>query len=355
MYIWKLKRVEDIAGLVWIAKEAKFGHVLIKIADGTDISEGNITDLVTMLHLEGIQAFGWQYIYTGSVGEADIASLLCQQYELDGFIVNAEKQFDQAGMDEVARNYMIRLRLGLGNDFVVGLSSYRYPSLHSDFPWRAFIERCDLVMPQVYWIGETDFGAPERNLAKTLSEHKTLFSALKISRPIVFTGAAFSEHGWVATDNQVGEFLKRVDQLSVSETLVLPAVNFWEWWECRVENPSLWTIIHNYEWRYLPVSKFNTWANAMTDALRLLGYPIPDPPITIVPEPEQFQVNFVNTVNLRDKPSGSDIGDVKGIVTIQPPTQHAPYQGHWYEWGQVVDPARFSGGWVAIDLGERDM
>jgi hypothetical protein len=159
IYIWYLNRGDNkgcIAGntrlLVWLLKVSGFGHVLLKVADGTAALPGDIARFVALCHQEGIQVFGWQYIYTGSNNEADVAIRLCFEYELDGFIVNAEKQFDRSGRDAAAANYMGRLRSGLGDDFTIGLSSYRYPSFHAEFPWRAFLEKCNLVMPQVYWM-----------------------------------------------------------------------------------------------------------------------------------------------------------------------------------------------------------
>lgn len=353
MYLWLLTRSEDIRWIVWLAKHAGLGHVLIKIADGTELSIGDITQLVESLHLEGIQAIGWQYIYYGSIAEADTAIRLCQQFGIDGFIVNAENQFDHAGMDGAARNYMSRLRSGLGDDFVIGLSSYRYPSQHADFPWKSFLTYCNINMPQVYWIQDERLSAPVRQSIQCVNEFKALYTTWGWSIPILMTGAAFSEHGWVASPEQVKNFLDAVNALADKESIVMRSCNFWEWWEARTENPSLWPIISQYEWSFTPMSDFNQWAEDVTLALRSQDFTISDPPITCLPDPETFQVRFDNTVNLRKTAGGTDIGDVKGLVLCTQPTQKAPYSGIWYEWAQVIEPAQWAGGWVAIDLGVR--
>jgi hypothetical protein len=353
MYLWLMDRVETPAEIAWLAKTAGLGHMLIKVADGCDDMPGQIGALVDALHQEGVQAIGWQYIYRGNIAEADVAVRKCSALGLDAFVVNAEKEFDRPGMGDEAYHYMAWLRSGLGDDFPIGLSSYRYPAVHVLFPWREFLEQCDFVMPQVYWISETDDAAPVRNLDLMLSQHKALYHNLGISRVIIPTGAAFSEHGWVATSTQVRKFLQHIELLAESESLILYACNFWEWWEARVNNPSLWPVIDLYPWRTKPMSQFDNWADAVTDALRADGHEIPDPPVTTIPEPEPFQVRFDNSVNLRDAPAGRDIGDVIGVVTIQPPTQRKALKGVWYEWGLVSSPEKWAGGWVALDNGVR--
>lgn len=349
MFLWLLERSETPKEIAWLAKNAGIGHILIKIADGAEAMPGDIQSVVNALRSEGIQALGWQYIYGAyPTIEARKAVELCQQYDLDGFIVNAEGQFDRVGMDEAARLYMTALRSGLGDDFVIGLSSYRYPAMHEQFPWKSFLERCNLVMPQVYWAMENDPGAPERNLKMTLNQHKTLYSKLRLSLPLVFTGAAYSEHGWTATPIQVEEFMIHVEQMTLSESLVLGACNFWEWWEARSENQNLWEVISRYQWRILPMSDFNIWANAVTVALRGAGHQIPDPPKTTIPAPETFRVQTRGKINLRDKPGGTDIGDVQGVMTIMPPTQRVTLGGNWYTWGKVVEPVECAG-WIALE------
>jgi hypothetical protein len=360
IYIWYLNRGDGngcIAGnlrlLVWLLKVNGFGHILIKVADGSVPLPGDFTTLVQLCRQEGIQVFGWQYIYTGSNSEADVAIRLSFEYGLDGFIVNAERQFDRVGMDDEARSYMCRLRSALGDDFPIGLSSYRYPSVHAEFPWRAFLEKCDLVMPQVYWMQDETPNAPLYNLAATFREHKQMFAALGFERPLVFTGASFSEHGWVATPEQVKVFLNAVSTMARSDDLVVDACNTWEMWEALTENPELWPVIAQYPWRYTPMSTFDEWAKSITDSLRSQGFQIPNPPATQVEPPGTFQVRFDGSVNLRKTPGGADIGDVKGVVTVSELTQQALYGGRWYTWAQVIEPAQWKDGWVAIDNGTR--
>ena len=96
------------------------------------------------------------------------------------------------------------------------------------------------------------------------------------------------------------------------------------------------------------MSNFDVWALAVTDALRAQGNEIPDPPKTLQPEPQTFNVKTHGKINLRDKPAGKDIGDVNGVMTIMPPTQRVPLGGVWYTWGQVVDPADCAG-WIALE------
>lgn len=98
------------------------------------------------------------------------------------------------------------------------------------------------------------------------------------------------------------------------------------------------------------MSEFDKWADAVTDALREEGHQIPDPPDTTT-KPDPVQIIFNYTVNVRDTPAGNDVGDISGIVTVQPPFEMAKLNGTPYNWGMIVDHEEHSGHWVATDIG----
>lgn len=239
--IWK---VRDCEGgnpnlIVSEAKKAGLTHVLIKIADGT--SPYNIINnidqaapVVSALKANGLQAWGWHYVYGNDpVGEARIAITRVLQLGLDGYVIDAETEYKQPNKDVNARLFMNELRRSLPNT-LVALSSFRFPTLHREFPWSDFLSKCDYNMPQVYWQGAHN---PELQLRRTVRE----FQALDPVRPIMPTGPVYKYGDWTATSKDMLEFL------NAAQTLQLSSVNFFAW-DYRTLLSSLWNTIANYPW-----------------------------------------------------------------------------------------------------------
>jgi hypothetical protein len=254
MYLWIIRRVEggDPNAIAEAAKQAGLSHVLIKVADGRGtyntfkMQDGKeyhnaqdgvdfVPAMVAALRARGIQPWGWQYIYgRDAVAEARMAIQRVKQFNLDGFVVNAEVEFKEKGMDIPARRYMQELRAGLPNT-PIGFSSFRYPSYHRPLPFEVFLEYSDINMPQVYWVGGNN---PAAQLLKSLREYQSL----RVWRPLLPTGAAYAEHGWTATPDQVASFINAAKEYG------LPGVNFWEWYYARRNSAALWNPIQRADW-----------------------------------------------------------------------------------------------------------
>ncbi|MEX1248560.1 MAG: nuclear transport factor 2 family protein [Anaerolineales bacterium] len=254
MYLWRIKNVEggDPAAIAEAAVQAGLTHVLVKVADGRGtyntykVANGreyfnaqdgvdHVPAVVAALRARGISPWGWQYIYGANpVAEARMAIQRVKQFALDGFVVNAEIEFQERGMDVAAGQYMRELRSGLANT-PIALSSFRYPNVHNPFPWNTFLEYSDLNMPQVYWVGANN---PAAQLAKSLRE----FQGLRVWRPVFPTGAAYGEHGWRAKPAEVTAFLQAVKDIG------LPGCNFWEWYFARRNDSELWNPVQQFAW-----------------------------------------------------------------------------------------------------------
>lgn len=240
-YLWQIKRAfdGDPAKIADAAKQAGLSHILIKVADG--VYNYNVVDgvdlvpgLVSALRSRGISPWGWQYVYgVNASNEAKRAITRVNQLGLDGFVVNAEKEFKAPNMADVAKAYMQELRAGLP-DLQIGLSTYRYPKLHAPFPFTAFLEFCDLNFPQIYWVGSSN---PAQQLKRSIDEYKELTPVL----PFIPTGAAYGEGSWSPTASQVIEFLQ------AAQAMELKAANFWEWQTAYVKT-DLWSAIAHYDW-----------------------------------------------------------------------------------------------------------
>jgi len=249
--IWKVPNCEggNAAKITEVAQAANLTHVHIKIADGPtayNIEKTSGVDLVApvvkSLHANGIQAWGWHYIYGyNPVGEAQIAIQRYSQLNLDGYVIDAEVEFKQPGRDTAARKFMSELRSGLPNA-PVALCSFRFPSLHQQFPWTAFLEKCNFNMPQVYWEGVHNPGAQVRRCVQE-------FQNLSPVRPIHPVGPVYKSSGWVPTQLDEIEFLDTILALG------LKSVNYFAWDYGRSILSSLWDTIAQFPWPTTPAEE----------------------------------------------------------------------------------------------------
>jgi len=248
-YIWIVRQCEngDPERIAALARESNLSHVLIKVADGAfpynvDLDNGfdYVRPVIKKLQAANISVWGWHYIYGNYPDqEAEIAVKRTLELGLDGFVVNAEKEFQFPSKAQAASRYMNILRSNLGS-MPIALSSYRYPSYHAVFPWVNFLERCDYNMPQVYWISSHD------NAGEQLQRSVNEFKAIRPFRPIIPTGPTFKQHGWIPYEHEVTQFM------DVAKKLNLPAVNFWYWEGCRRDMPQFWDLVKKYSYTSNP-------------------------------------------------------------------------------------------------------
>jgi len=230
-WIWKLERCEggNPQAIAEKAKSAGLAHILVKIADGSSPYNGDIWPLVDTLRAAGIGVWGWQYTYGTDPGpkeEAEFAVSRVRQFGLDGFVIDAEVEYK--GHPERATEYMNALRDGLP-DIPIALSSFYLPDYHPEFPWREFLDKCDLSMPQVYWYTRD----PIEALEKSLAQHG------RFGKPIFPTGAAYRMTDTSATPNQIQRFLEKAWDEG------LPGVSFWSWQHATAD---MWEVIKEFAW-----------------------------------------------------------------------------------------------------------
>lgn len=245
MFIWKVPRCEggDPNAIAAMAKIAGFSHVLLKIANGNQVYNGDWNDptdyttpVVNALRGQNIKVLGWHYVYGNDpVGEANVAIRRINQYALDGYVIDAEQEYKQDGKRAAAKRFMNQLRASLPNQ-EVALSSYRFPKWHPQLPWTEFLDQCNLNMPQVYWI-------KAHNAGEQLVRCQQEFQGITPSRPIFPTGVASVEQGWQPTAAEVLDFMTTAKNLNMN------GVNFWEWYDARTAGLSdVWATIRDYPW-----------------------------------------------------------------------------------------------------------
>ena len=260
-FIWQIRNCEggDPNEIANVAEQAGLSHVLIKIADGTykynvDWSTGydRVPPVVSALKAKGIQSWGWHYVYGDNpVGEADIAIERIQELHLNGYVIDAEAPYKEDGKESAAEIFMGRLRATLPS-YPIALSSYRYPSYHPSFPFDAFLEKCSMTMPQVYWIGAHN---PGEQLNHSFEDYQNL----EYVRPMFPTGAVFVQGSWAPTVDDVIEFM------NTAKVLEMNGINFWEWSNTRKYLPDIWGAISSYDWVAppLPLDITQEYINAL--------------------------------------------------------------------------------------------
>lgn len=243
MMIWKIPNCEggNASVIANVASAAGLSNVLIKIANDTRpynvdaYGKDLVAPVVDALRAKGLQVWGWHYVYGyDPLGEARIAISQTKRFALDGYVIDAEVEYKEAGRDAVARTFMTELRKGLPST-PVALSSFRWPTYHRTFPYTAFLEKCDYNMPQVYWMQAHD---ADYDLRRSVSE----FKAISPYRPIIPTGPAFGQSGWAPSASEVKTFM------DTAKTLGLKGVNFYSWDYSRTKLLPVWNEIAKYNW-----------------------------------------------------------------------------------------------------------
>ena len=205
-YIWQVQNCEggSAKAIASKAQQAGLTHVLIKIADGAswayNIDRTRDVDLVppvlTALKSAGIQVWGWHYVRGDNpLGEARLGANRARSLGLDGYVIDAEREYKGSGKKAAAQRYAQELRRLLGN-MPIALSSYRYPEIDYEIPYGEFLAVCDFAMPQVYFEHSHD---PEVQLRRSLDQYMSLPNA----RPVVPTFPTYSVAGWRPTADEV--------------------------------------------------------------------------------------------------------------------------------------------------------
>lgn len=235
--IWKVQNCEygNVQAIIHKAQSAGLTHVLIKVADGPQpYNASYLPGLVAGLKSAGIAVWGWQYVYGEKpLDEAAVALNVAGPLHLDGYVVNAEREYE--GKFGQAGAYMERLAAGL-KGVPLALTSFRAPEYHPTFPWTEFLSHCQVNMPQVFWTGGQD---PARLLQQTIEQFKHIYPVV----PLVPTGPTYEAGSWRPTVAQIHGFLAAARQMA------LDGVNFWNWdYAGGPHGGDLWQAIAGFDW-----------------------------------------------------------------------------------------------------------
>jgi hypothetical protein len=256
MYIWYAAICEggDLFAIRDRALELGLSRVELKIADGADLNKyvaqkwGDevIGPLIDVLTDAGIDVWGWQYTYCHNPArEAEHAIFRMRRFpKLKGFIIDAEHECKINSRN--VELYAKTIRAGIKKP--VGLTSYRYPSLHPELPWRKFFPYVDFLAPQVYWEFSHN---PTFQLNTCIKEYRSMGTSL----PIYPIGSAYSRGAAVNKSNPKKYWEATVDDLNgfntAAKNLNLPAISWWYWTSVVERQDYLKTII-SHDWGKTP-------------------------------------------------------------------------------------------------------
>jgi hypothetical protein len=247
MFIWDLAHTARGNPLMLAAKAQELGldWVAVKISNGTAVFQSALLP-AAIIALRGVDVsvWGWSYIYL--VGrtlllqgkeEAHLAGDLVLKYGLDGFLIDGEGECKRPRGAVAAEHFATTLRLRLPQ-MPIGLCSFRFPSLHSDFPWRPLLQICDFHAPQVYWQGAHNPGAQLERSYRELRALKDI--------PFIPTGSAYAEAGWQPTVQEIDAFDAR------AHALWLPGLSWWSF-QAIESHPDFYAAIARHSWTPKPL------------------------------------------------------------------------------------------------------
>lgn len=274
VFIWQGSSISkgDLGALVDQISAMGLSHVLIKIGDATTDHSRSYPDMsmaVTALRqIKGLQIFGWHYVYGGGwidrlggahfdgpspESEAIFAKNAVRNLGLDGYAIDAEREFKLGWNDpDPFRNNLKRASRFMGTLKGIGvptaLCAYRFPKLHPDFPWDAFLPGSAYHMPQVYW------GNYQNASVSELDTSYTQLKALK-DMPFVPVGRAYvgdghsgeRPKGTPVISGEISLFLTEARRLSMfgASFWALDFINYHPHGEmfCQAITDFDWTVI----------------------------------------------------------------------------------------------------------------
>lgn len=195
-FIWKLSGMpKDPMELVYICKKFNIKILAIKVVEylynyNTPEGDKPLIDYINVLRnndVYKIEVEGWGYHYPDKPGpQGEKIEERRQKLGLEVYHFNCENEWQKPyGMPAAMKTMLDKPKL---NNFEMLLCSYRYPSLHSLFPFNAAMNHptTDGASPQVYWALSND---PVNQLKKTLTEYSQW---PKTVHPLISTfGATF--------------------------------------------------------------------------------------------------------------------------------------------------------------------
>ncbi len=278
--------------------------VALKLANGNSLY-GDRGRLVDAFGAQGLRVGGWQYYYSGvrfisptsseyrltgitPENEVEYSKLAIEQYNPAYWIIDAEREFKVNGQADRAKRLMLALMpFCHARNIPVGLSSYRFPEVHREFPWYEFATVAggvDFQYPQVYWnkpaLGFPGYG-PLVELDKSYWQYRDMYASWKIPLPpYIPVGRAYVGDGYAVPGPSAAEIT-----IFMNEAVKQQLAGF-----------SFWNVdsLHRHEGgaeRYAAISQYK-WPGTN-----------PPPPVPIPTTTYFLITRSPDRTNLRGEPS----------------------------------------------------
>jgi hypothetical protein len=187
MWIWYIWELGSVSSIISELQSAGVSWVTIKCGDSnsyypdhgsmlswlTTNGYSGFGEVVTEFHNAGIKVFGWQYVYsyarwtgTGYSTEAAVSNEILDIPGIDGFIIDAEAEYEGTDKGPIAESYMLAIRSQHPSSFIA-YAPFPIIDYHTWFPYLEFGKYCDAVMPQAYW---QDIGVTPTEMVDWMNE-----------------------------------------------------------------------------------------------------------------------------------------------------------------------------------------
>lgn len=166
-WIWQYQNCEkgDWLKIAQKAQQYNIGYLLVKMADNVRYSywtKAKLQEVKKILKDHNVILGGWNYSLPSTYKqEIDVINSFYQD-GIDFWNIDAEAEFQIPNSDQIAEDYLSKLRAKIGKDVLLCHAPLGILQYHP-FPYYQFSKYCDYSMPQHY---HTEFGW---SLDKTIS------------------------------------------------------------------------------------------------------------------------------------------------------------------------------------------
>jgi hypothetical protein len=224
LYLWRPGSVEkgNVTNTVLAALDMGIAIVSLKVGSGVykyPFNNYNLRPLRDALGSAGILVYGWHYVYGDNepASEAEIALQQVSSLDLDGYEIDAESHYKNYPYSQAtelsARFHDITQRA----DIPLMLTTYRYPDVHPEFPWRGFLANVDVFVPQVYW--QPPPSSPTLELDKSIGQWAAKCAEYGYPvKPFLPAGRLYIGDGYPTpgpSANEIIEFINRCKALGL--------------------------------------------------------------------------------------------------------------------------------------------
>lgn len=244
LYFWDFANFQahgyTYADLTTLVRRLGVVVVAVKMANGYQ-PYLRLQKVLDAIRAGGAQVAGWHYYYSGvyfangtpsATGitpqqEAAVSLQMIEQYQPVYWLMDCEREFKVMEQNRRMAELMHALRPHVY--IPLGISSYRYPQSHPDFPWREVFTvdgGVDFNYPQVYWNRPTqpNFG-PVVESNKSFTQFQALYKALGVkARQFYPTGRAYVGDQYAAPGPSGTEMFEFIDN---AHKQGWPGVSFW--------------------------------------------------------------------------------------------------------------------------------